>query len=164
MATLGKRSCRYAELARLGYEALAITDECSMSGIVRAHAAARDCGLKKLIIGSELTLQSGRKLIVLAQNRDGYAALCQLITKARRAADKGHYKLGRAAFDDGLPGCLVLWVPDQSFTLDVEDHWLRETFRDRLWIAVELLADGRQREQLDKLREEGRRLRLPLVA
>lgn len=186
MATLGKRSCRYAELhalsnftflrgashpeelvetaARLGYEALAITDECSMSGIVRAHAAARDYGLKKLIIGSELTLQSGRKLIVLAQNRNGYAALCQLITKARRAADKGHYKLGRAAFDDGLPGCLVLWVPDQNFTLDVEDHWLRETFRDRLWIAVELLADGRQREQLDKLREEGRRLRLPLVA
>jgi error-prone DNA polymerase len=186
MATLDKRSCRYAELhalsnftflrgashpeelvetaARLGYEALAITDECSMSGIVRAHAAARDCGLKKLIIGSELTLQSGRKLIALAQNRSGYAALCQLITKARRAADKGRYTLGRAAFDDGLPGCLVLWVPDQSFTLDVEDHWLRETFRNRLWIAVELLADGRQREQLDKLREEGRRLRLPLVA
>ena len=186
MATLDKRSCRYAELhalsnftflrgashpeelvetaARLGYEALAITDECSMSGIVRAHAAARDCGLKKLIIGSELTLQSGRKLIALAQNRSGYAALCQLITKARRAADKGRYTLGRATFDDGLPGCLVLWVPDQSFTLDVEDHWLRETFRNRLWIAVELLADGRQREQLDKLREEGRRLRLPLVA
>jgi error-prone DNA polymerase len=57
-----------------------------------------------------------------------------------------------------------LWVPDKDLALDVEDHWIRETFRDRLWIAVELLADGRQREQLEKLREEGRRLKLPLVA
>ncbi|MDH5456656.1 MAG: error-prone DNA polymerase, partial [Gammaproteobacteria bacterium] len=150
--------------AALGYEALAITDECSMSGIVRAHAAAKECGLKKLIIGTELHLRSGRKLVALAQNKEGYTSLCRLVTNARRAADKGHYALKRLDFEEGLPGCLMLWVPDRQFTLDVEDHWLRETFRDRLWIAVELLADGRQREQLAKLREEGRRLKLPLVA
>ena len=150
--------------AKLGYEALAITDECTMSGVVRAHSAAKAYGLRKLIIGSELRLRSGRKLVALAQNREGYAALCRLISEARRAADKGRYELTRMAFEEGLPGCLVLWVPDQGFTLDVEDHWIRETFRDRLWIAVELLADGRQREQLGKLREEGRRLKLPLVA
>ena len=150
--------------AALGYEALAITDECSMSGIVRAHAAAKECGLKKLVIGTELHLCSGRKLVALAQNKEGYTSLCRLVTNARRAADKGHYALQRLDFEAGLPGCLMLWVPDRQFTLDVEDHWLRETFRDRLWIAVELLADGRQREQLAKLREEGRRLKLPLVA
>ena len=150
--------------AELGYEALAITDECSMSGVVRAHAAAKECGLKKLIIGSELRLRSGRKLVVLARNKAGYASLCRLITNARRAAEKGSYELARLDFEEGLSGCLVLWVPDRQFTLDVEDHWLRETFRDRLWIAVELLADGRQREQMQRLREEGRRLKLPLVA
>lgn len=148
----------------LGYEALAITDECSMSGIVRAHTAAKEHGLKKLIIGSELKLRSGRKLVALAQNRAGYAALCELITQARRAAEKGAYQLTRLAFENGLPGCVVLWVPDDTLSLDVEDHWIRETFRDRLWIAVELLADGRQRERLKKLGEEGRRLKLPLVA
>ena len=150
--------------AELGYEALAITDECSMSGVVRAHAAAKECGLKKLIIGSELRLRSGRKLVVLARNKAGYASLCRLITNARRAAEKGSYELARLDFEEGLSGCLVLWVPDRKLTLDVEDHWLRETFRDRLWIAVELLADGRQREQMERLREEGRRLKLPLVA
>lgn len=150
--------------AALGYEALAITDECTMSGIVRAHVAAQEFGLKKLILGSELRLQSGRKLVVLAQNRNGYAALCQLISNARRAAQKGSYALTRADFEDGLPDCLALWVPDADLALDVEDHWIRETFRDRLWIAVELLADGRQHEHLDRLREEGRRLKLPLVA
>jgi error-prone DNA polymerase len=150
--------------ATLGYEALAITDECSMSGIVRAHAIAKEVGLKKLIIGAELRLRSGRKLVALARNQNGYAALCRLITTARRAAEKGRYELTRLAFEDGLPDCLVLWIPDQDYKLDVEDHWIRETFRDRLWIAVELLADGRQREQLARLREEGRRLKLPLVA
>ena len=150
--------------AELGYEALAITDECSMSGVVRAHTAAKECGLKKLIIGSELRLRSGRKLVVLARNKAGYASLCRLITNARRAAEKGSYELARLDFEEGLSGCLALWVPDRQLTLDVEDHWLRETFRDRLWIAVELLADGRQREHLARLREEGRRLKLPLVA
>jgi error-prone DNA polymerase len=150
--------------AKLGYEALAITDECSMSGIVRAHSAAREFGLKKLIIGAELRLRSGRKLVALAKNRNAYASLCRVITHARRAAEKGSYELTRRALEDGLPGCLVLWVPDNDFTLDVEDHWIRETFRGRLWIAVELLADGRQRAQLAQLREEGRRLKLPLVA
>ncbi len=150
--------------AALGYEALAITDECSMSGVVRAHMAAKECGLRKLIIGSELRLRSGRKLVVLAKSKTGYAALCRLITDARRAADKGYYELTRLAFEGGLPDCVALWVPDEQFTLDVEDHWIRETFRDRLWIAVELLADGRQREQLERLRETGKRLHLPLVA
>ena len=148
----------------LGYEALAITDECTMSGVVRAHTAAKQHGLKKLIIGSELRLQSGRKLVVLVQNRTGYAALCELLTKARRAAEKGRYELTRLAFENGLPGCLVLWVPDDDYDLDVEDHWIRETFRDRLWIAVELLADGRQARQVQRLRQVGERLKLPLVA
>ena len=150
--------------ATLGYEALAITDECTMSGIVRAHMAAKTCGLKKLIIGSEFRLQSGRKLVVLAQNRSGYAALCRVITDARRAAEKGSYTLTRQAFEDGLPDCVVLWVPDSAFALDADDHWIREMFRDRVWIAVELLADGRQRKQLRELEDIGRKLRLPLMA
>ncbi len=186
MAVSPTPTCRYAELhalsnftflrgashpeelvetaAVLGYEALAITDECSMSGVVRAHMAAKACGLKKLVIGSELRLRSGRKLIVLVRSRSGYAALCRLITLARRAAEKGRYALTRQVFEGGLPDCAVIWVPDEQLVLDAEDHWIRETFRDRLWIAVELLADGRQREQLERLRTIGRRLRLPLVA
>jgi len=153
-----------AAAVALGYEALAITDECTMSGVVRAHMAAKQHGLAKLIIGTELRLQSGRKLVVLVQNRNGYAALCELVTQARRAAEKGRYILSRRAFENGLPGCVVLWIPDEYYDLDVEDHWLRETFRGRLWIAVELLADGRQQHQLEQLQALGKRLKLPLVA
>ena len=150
--------------AALGYSAIAITDECSLSGIVRAHMAAKAAGIK-LIVGAEFRLTSGRKLVVLARNRHGYAVLCRLITVTRRAADKGSYApLTRQYFADGLPDCLVLWVPDEHCVLDAEDHWIRETFRDRLWIVVELLADGRQAERLERLVAIGRRLNLPLVA
>jgi len=150
--------------AELGYDALAITDECSVSGIVRAHVAAKDCGLKKLIIGSEFRLSDSLKLVVLAQNRRGYARLCRLITEGRRAAEKGSYELHPAAFADGLPHCLVLWIPDNRLLLDENDRWILEAFRRRLWIAVELLADGLERERMKRLRALGHTLGLPLVA
>src|SRR5258706_15640262 len=64
----------------LGYHALALTDECSVAGTVRAHLAARDFGFK-LIIGAEFTVADAprRKVVLLAQNRNGYGNLCELI-------------------------------------------------------------------------------------
>jgi len=150
--------------ASLGYEALALTDECSVSGIVRAHVTAKDCGLKKLIVGSELRLVSGLKLVVLARNRAGYTQLCRLITCGRRAAEKGSYKLTADEFADGLPDCLVLWIPGNQLLLCAEDAWITAAFRDRLWIAVELLADGLERQRLERLQHLAEALDLPLVA
>ena len=150
--------------AELGYDALAITDECSVSGIVRAHMTAKECGLKKLIVGSEVTLDSGLKLVLLAQNRDGYAALCQLITDGRRAADKGSYKLTAENFTDGVPDCLALWIPGRQLTLLPEDAWILDAFQQRLWIGVELLADGLQRQRFERLEILRQTLKLPLTA
>ena len=78
-----------------GYEALAITDECSLAGIVRAHDAAKVTELK-LIVGSEFRLEDGLRFVLLVQNMAGYTALCRLITTARMAAEKGEYRLARA--------------------------------------------------------------------
>ena len=150
--------------AELGYSALSITDECSVSGAVRAHMTAKDCGLKKLIIGSEFRLNSGLKLVILARNRDGYAQLCQLITTGRRAAEKGSYRLTADDFSNGLPDCFLLWVPGRQLTLMHDDVWILDAFHDRLWIAVELLADGLQRQRTERLRVLGDTLQLPLVA
>ncbi len=81
----------------LGYEALAITDECSVAGAVRAHVAAKATGLR-IIIGSELRLVDGLRCVLLATDRQGYGQLCRLITRARRAAPKGEYRLEREDF------------------------------------------------------------------
>ena len=51
--------------AELGYKAIAITDECSLAGVVKAHVAAQECGIR-LIIGSELNLEEGIRLVALA--------------------------------------------------------------------------------------------------
>ena len=63
-----------ARAAELGYAALAITDECSLAGIVRAHVAAKAVGLK-LLVGSEFRLADGPKLVLIARNRDATRAL-----------------------------------------------------------------------------------------
>ena len=100
--------------ARLhGYRALAITDECSMAGIVRAHEAANEAGIQ-LIVGSEMRLACGLKLVLLATDHSGYTAICQLITHARRAADKGEYRLERADFPPVVEGVVALWVVERD--------------------------------------------------
>jgi error-prone DNA polymerase len=150
----------------LGYSALAITDECSVAGAVRAHLAARERGLK-LLVGSEFRLVDGLRCVLLAANRHGYGQLCRLITRARRAAPKGTYRLTRADLEAhgpaSLDGCLALWLPGRV-PEDGEGRWLGSRFPGRLWIAVELLTSGQDRRRLAALGQLGERLALPLVA
>jgi error-prone DNA polymerase len=133
----------------LGYSALAITDECSMAGVVRAHVEAKEIGLH-LIIGSEMTTQEGQRLVFLAINRNGYGNLCELITLARRRSDKGEYRLMRADLDQGpdaphlarVEDCLVLYVASPGATLECIEQdalWIRSTFGARGFLAAELL-------------------------
>jgi len=150
--------------ADLGFAALAITDECSVAGVVRAHITARDRRLP-LIVGSEFQLADGPKLVLLATNRRGYAQLCRLITRGRRAAEKGRYRLRRSDFEPALAldDCLALWLPDNAPD-DEQGRWLASVFPQRLWIAVELLTTGQDRRRLTLLQDLGQRLGLPLVA
>ena len=96
--------------AALGYAALAITDECSVSGAVRAHLAAKGAGLP-LVVGSEFTLTDGVKLVLLATDRASYGNLTQLITRGRRQAKKGAYALSRDDVALFAAGLLALWMP-----------------------------------------------------
>src|SRR5690554_689433 len=98
------------QAAQLGYQALAITDECSVAGIVRAYVAARTQSLQ-LIVGSEFHLEKIGTFIVLVRNKQGYAQLCQLITKARNRRKKGAYHVELDDFLTTLPDCLLLWRP-----------------------------------------------------
>ena len=146
----------------LGYAALAITDECSMAGAVRAHVAAKPLGLK-LIIGSELLLAGGMKLVLLAQNRAGYGNLCAIITLGRRRAEKGHYQLTRNDLVRGVPDCLALWVASAGATVE-DAQWLAAAFPNRCWIAFERHLQPDDSERLEHLRALSVASGLPLVA
>ena len=78
----------FARAAALGYQALAITDACSLAGIVRAFEASKRHGVK-LIVGAEFQVQDGPKLVLLCADQPAYEALCLLITISRRRAKKG---------------------------------------------------------------------------
>ncbi|HWG71423.1 MAG TPA: PHP domain-containing protein, partial [Steroidobacteraceae bacterium] len=150
----------------LNYRALALTDECSVAGVVHAHLAAKRLGLP-LIIGTELTCIDELKIVVLATDRASYGAMCRLITRGRRAVVKGRYALVR---DDlgALDGCLIIWLPrtDRAAAQRQEQdgRWLRERFSGRLWVGVELLTGGSDTRRLELLETLGRTLELPRVA
>jgi error-prone DNA polymerase len=165
------------QAARLRYCAIAITDECSMAGVVRAHSALRelreenkenkennDIPLPSLIIGTEVRLSDGPKLVLLATDRAGYGRLCALITLGRMRSAKGRYSLSLADLDDGLPGCLALLVPRLGPEDPADARWLTARFPERAWIAVELLRGPDDLGQLNALRELGKSAGLPLVA
>ncbi|TLY74848.1 MAG: DNA polymerase III subunit alpha, partial [Gammaproteobacteria bacterium] len=147
----------------LGYAALAITDECSLAGVVRAHMAAKDRRLK-LIIGSEFRLLCGLKLVALAIDRRGYGGLCRLITRGRRAAGKGQYSLTRAELEAaGLEQCFILWLPAPRPSRE-ELRWLAGRFPDKVRIAVELLREGGDRERQAALVQIGAQCGVALIA
>jgi error-prone DNA polymerase len=147
----------------LGYSALAITDECSVAGVVRAHMAAKPRGVK-LIIGAEFRLSCGLKLVALAIDRRGYGRLCRLITRGRRAAVKGRYTLTRADLEAaGLQQCFILWLPAAQPD-SAELAWLAERFPGRLRIGVELLRAGSDRVRLEALTRLGAHCAVPLIA
>ncbi|MFC6307248.1 error-prone DNA polymerase [Paraburkholderia dipogonis] len=139
---------------QLGYSALAVTDECSLAGVVRAHVAAKQAKLP-FIVGSYFRLVNADGspafgLILLARNREGYGNLSELITLARTRAPKGEYRLtpqdlSRPDRENrhlrGLPDCLAILVPDFPAKEDVlaaQVEWLDETFTGRAWVGLVL--------------------------
>jgi error-prone DNA polymerase len=123
----------------LGYKALALTDECSVAGVVRAYQHKKEHGLDiKLIIGSEFLLkpeqsEAQESLVVLAKNRQGYAQLCQLISLARRRCEKGKYQVYQHDFSD-LSECLLIWNPHPNSTSEL-GKTLSAEHKQRLWVG-----------------------------
>jgi error-prone DNA polymerase len=146
----------------LGYAALTLTDECSFAGIVRAHVAAKEVGLK-LIVGSEIEFVEGPRVVLLATNRTGYGNLSALITRGRRSATKGRYALSLDDLANGLPGCLALLLADPLPAL-AHAQIIAERFPGRAWLAVELFRAPDDAERLASAIELAAAAGLPPVA
>jgi error-prone DNA polymerase len=150
----------------LGYRALALTDECSLAGIVRAWEALRELpepGDFRLIVGAEFRPAAAPQLVLLAPDQRAYSQICALITRARRRAPKGSYRLERADFEHDLDACLALWLPPAG-PAAAEARWLRAHFPDRAWIAVELHRGARDVPRLEQLTALAAAHGLPAVA
>ena len=168
-----------ARAITLGYRALAITDECSLAGVARAHAAAKKTDLQ-LIIGAHFKLDDGSdatvQLIALAQNREGYGNLSEMITLGRGRSVKGSYLLTTNDFAcpdkdlvhlAGLPDCLLILVPTYPVIPDVlqrQSTWLTQTFPGCAWLGLNLLTQIADEYQQQQIYQTAQMLQLPVVA
>jgi error-prone DNA polymerase len=150
--------------AELGYRAIAITDECSLAGIVKAHVAALQCRIK-LLVGSEFTLENGLQLVLLATNRQAYGELSHLITRARRRAAKGHYRVRPRDLERGLQQLLAIWLPQDNTEQSLQQgQWLQACFGDRVWIGLQRNLRADEEAHCQQLYQLSRTLAIPLVA
>ncbi|MEO8297438.1 MAG: error-prone DNA polymerase [Burkholderiales bacterium] len=178
-----------ARAAQLGYRAIAITDECSVAGVVRAHEEAKrqkDAGTPiQLLIGARFHIEGdgatpGCQLVLIAQDKHGYGNLCELITLARLRRPKGTYHLtvrdldaptGNSAHLRGLPRCQALLIPrrdDPPEVLLAQARWLADTFAPdtlpRASLAIELLHWADDGLLSDRLQTVSRATGVPLAA
>ena len=99
-----------AQAARLGHKAIAITDRNTLAGVVRAHLAARETGIR-LVVGARLDFTDSASLLCLPTNRISYGKLSQLITLGRRRAPKGECHLGLSDFLAYSNGQIAIVIP-----------------------------------------------------
>ncbi|MFJ3483054.1 error-prone DNA polymerase [Pseudomonas sp. NPDC090202] len=155
------------ERAKLhGYQALAITDECTLAGIVRAWQASIKHEVP-LIVGSEISIEDGPKVVLLVENLSGYQALCKLITDGRRRSKKGEYRLLREDFNTPLEGLLALWLVGLDQSVDIrrgQGDWLCGIFTKNLWLGVELHCGPDDRQRLGTLLALADEFAIPAVA
>ena len=162
--------------AQLGYRALAITDECSVSGVVRAHVAAKAVGLQ-LLPGAEFYVQARASgtdfcLVVLPHNAEGWGNLCEFITAVRAAGDvleKGSYRVTWGETDfDGLRDCEVIVCPlpgaIDGVALQAISTWAVARFGIHSWLAVELLQGLDDALRLHQLQQVAQQCGMALVA
>jgi len=152
--------------AELEYDALAITDECSLAGIVKAFVAAEDLNFK-LIVGSRFSLSNGMQIIAIAPTRVAYAELSGFITLARRRANKGEYE---AHFEDlrfRLQTCLIIWIGQTGRNIVNPDNIIQQlynAFKERLWIGINHQLYGGEQEEFELWLSLSRKKNIPLVA
>lgn len=154
------------QAAELGYQAIALTDECSLAGVVKAHVAAKHHSIK-LLIGSSFRLQENIHLLLIAPDRRAYGEISSLITLARRRSPKGEYELSLSDLKLTGSHCLAIWLPQDRLAeaaTGTHGKQLKTLFPEQLWIGYgNHLAANQQQCYLNHY-TLARDLDLPMVA
>ena len=159
------------QAAQLGYKGIAITDECSLAGVVRAHVVAKQCNIQ-LIIGSTFkTEDSNIHFAALAPNRQAYGQLSKLVTLCRRREKKGQYRFKLNDLRQQIRDCLLIWFPNADYLsqrhslpfLNDLDQFVKTT-QNRLWIGVEYFYSDKDTQLTQTVNDLQQRYQLPLIA
>ena len=158
------------QAAALGHAAIAVTDRNSFAGIVRAHGAAKDAGIK-FIVGVRLDLEDAASLLCFPADRAAYGRLAQLLTLGKRRAEKGQCHLfledllNGEIFAGGAGQSLISIppeTPDDAY--DAQLIKLKHHFNKNIYLSVNHLYFGDDIRQISILSELAARHGIPLVA
>jgi error-prone DNA polymerase len=147
----------------LGIEALAVTDRNSLAGIVQAHRAAKETGVR-LVVGCRLDLADGMSLLVYPTDRDAYGRLCRLLTIGKKRAGKGKCRLDWQDVVEWGEGLIAVLVPDEADeTAAFHLRRLHEAFRGRCYLALTLRRRPNDQMRLWALSGLAAQYRVPVV-
>lgn len=149
----------------LGLAALAVTDDHSVAGVVRAHVAAKATGLK-LLVGAEIQPVGHSRVTLLAMNRQGYGNLCRLLTRGRTSVPKGECLLrweDVAEYSEGLLAGVLLDPGKSANQTDELCKW-RELFGDRAYASGALHRGPHDAWILTRMQTMSAAAGVPLVA
>ena len=151
----------------LGLEAIAVTDHNSLAGVVRAHLAAKEVGIK-FVVGARLDLQDAPSLLVYPTTRAAYGRLCRLLTLGQRRAEKGQCTLTLADVAAHAEGLICIALPPASergpLAFEPQLRRIKEALPARLYLAARHAYRGDDRARIGALAELGNRAGIPLVA
>ncbi len=152
----------------LDLHAIAVTDRNTLAGVVRAHAAAREAGIK-LVVGARLDLVDAPSMLCLPRDRAAYGRLSRLLTTGRRRAPKGACDIRLADLLDHATGqILIALPPGDGGTPDPEFERHLISLRRRIGNSVHLAAShlyrGDDRARIGRLAGIADRAGTPLVA
>ena len=148
----------------LGHEAIAVADTNTLAGVVRAHIAAKEVGIK-FLVGTRLDLQDAPKLLAYPTTRAAYARLCRRLTLGQRRPENGQCTLfldDVAAHADGL---IFIALPcERDFKRQLLR--IRKTLPKptRLYLAARHSYRGNDRARIEALAQLAARTKIPLVA
>jgi len=151
--------------AALGFEAIAITDRNSLAGVVRAHVAAKQAGIR-LVVGVRLDLIDGPSLLCYPTDRAAYGRLCQLLTTGKRRTKKGQCDLTlEDLFEHGDGQIVIALAPaDPGSDFGALLALLAERFPSHAYLAANMLYRGDDARRLVRLAELAAAAGTPLVA
>ncbi len=149
----------------LGLAAIAITDRNSLAGVVRAHQAARQAGIR-LVIGARLDFRGEPSVLCYPTDRAAYGRLSRLITLGRRRAPKGECHLDLADLIAAAEGQVLVALPperpDGAFAETLTR--LKRAAPGRLYLAAQMLYRGDDARRLHDLARLAERHGIPLIA
>jgi len=156
--------------AALGLSAFAVTDRNSLAGIVRAHLAAKEAGVR-LVVGTRLDLQDGPSLLCYPTDRAAYGRLSQLLTVGKRRAPKGECWLTKEDVWAHSDGSLFAVIPPTPQPLSPQGgrgafnpETLQE-YRNHLGKRLSLALTHRYRgDDAQRIKELAEVTKIPLLA